>query len=69
MSGLITRFIREEEGQGATEYMLLISVIVLAVVSAAYTFIGPFREGVEEMSKDVKTILASGLVDGQGQRR
>ena len=69
MKQLVLRFIEEESGQTATEYMLLLSVVVLAVVSAAYTFIDPFRQGVEGLADDVQTVLGSGLVNGAGQRR
>ena len=42
MLDLAKRFVKEEEGQTATEYMLIVSVIVVAVVAAAYVFIEPF---------------------------
>ena len=38
--------LKEEEGQSTVEYMLLISVIVIAIVAAAYVFIQPFKDGV-----------------------
>lgn len=55
-------FLRDESGQTATEYMLIVSVIVVAVVAAAYLFIDPFRAGVEELAADVSTILDSGKI-------
>jgi len=65
----IARFINEEEGQTATEYMLIVSVIVVAVVAAAYVFIEPFQKGVNNLANDVKTILSGGFINGQGVKR
>ena len=69
MMDLMKRFVNEEEGQTATEYMLIISVIVVAVVAAAYLFLDPFREGVQDVANDVRTILARGKIGGEGQKR
>lgn len=69
MMDLMKRFVNEEEGQTATEYMLIISVIVVAVVAAAYLFLDPFREGVQEVANDVRTILDKGKIGGEGQKR
>lgn len=63
------RFIQEEEGQTATEYMLIVSVIVVAVVAAAYVFIEPFQKGVQNLANDVKTVLSGGFINGQGVKR
>lgn len=54
-------------GQSATEYMMVISVIVIAVVGAAYVFVAPFREGVEDLGRDVSQILAVGDIGGVGR--
>ena len=43
---MIKNFFRNEEGQTATEYMLIVSVIVIAVVAAAYVFVPTFKDGV-----------------------
>lgn len=69
MIDMMKRFIQEEEGQTATEYMLIISVIVVAVVAAAYLFLQPFRKGVNQLANDVKTILSEGIVNGDGVAR
>lgn len=69
MMDLAKRLIREEEGQTATEYMLIISVIVVAVVAAAYVFITPFRNGVNDLANDVRSILSGGVVNGEGTKR
>ena len=66
---MIKSFIRGEEGQTATEYMLIISVVVIAVVAAAYKFVPIFSEGVEALGQDVKSILDSGKIGGTGTDR
>ncbi len=58
----ITRFINEESGQSTVEYMLLISVIVIAIVAAAYVFIDPFKEGVQALATDVQEALTNGVI-------
>jgi hypothetical protein len=49
--------------------MLLISVIVIAIVAAAYVFIEPFRDGVADLGKDVKKILSDGKIGRVGTTR
>ncbi len=65
MTNLIQRFIAEEEGQSTVEYMLLISVIVIAIVAAAYVFIPTFQSGVQSLSTDVSSILGTGKIGNQ----
>lgn len=52
------------QGQTGTEYMLIISVVVIAVVAAAYTYIPQFQEGVETLGTKVMTILDAGCING-----
>ena len=63
-----TRLARQE-GQTATEYMLIISVVVVAIVAAAYSFVPTFREGVNELAIDVQSILSTGQIGGVGTPR
>ena len=63
---MIRNFIFGEEGQTATEYMLIISVVVIAVVAAAYTFVPTFKKGVAELASDVETILQHGQIGSAG---
>ena len=42
-------FRKSRSGQSTVEYMLLISVVVIAIVAAAYVFLDPFQSGVEEL--------------------
>jgi Flp pilus assembly pilin Flp len=66
---MIKELLRDEEGQSTVEYMLLISVIVIAIVAAAYVFIEPFREGVLDLAKDIKKILSDGKIGRVGTTR
>ncbi len=51
------RSVRSERGQTATEYMMVVSVIVIGVVAGAYAFVPSFQTGVGELSMDVSQIL------------
>lgn len=53
-----------EAGQGATEYMLVIGVVVIALIAAAYTFVPQFKSGVQELAVDVKVMLSDHKVLG-----
>jgi len=66
---MIHELLRDEEGQSTVEYMLLISVIVIAIVAAAYVFIEPFKQGVLELAKDIKKILSDGKIGRVGTTR
>ncbi len=66
---MLNQLIRDEEGQSTVEYMLLISVIVIAIVAAAYVFIEPFKQGVTDLGKDVKKILSDGKIGRTGTTR
>jgi Flp pilus assembly pilin Flp len=56
----------EEGGQSTFEYMLLISVIVIALVAAAYVFVPLFKAGVKDLGNDVRKILSTGKISGDG---
>ena len=66
---MIKELLRDEEGQSTVEYMLLISVIVIAIVAAAYVFIDPFKQGVQDLGNDVKKILSDGKIGRVGTTR
>ena len=66
---ILSSLLRDEEGQSTVEYMLLISVIVIAIVAAAYVFIEPFNEGVLDLAKDIKKILSDGKIGRVGTTR
>jgi Flp pilus assembly pilin Flp len=66
---MIKELLKDEEGQSTVEYMLLISVIVIAIVAAAYVFIEPFKQGVQDLSNDDKKILSDGKIGRVGTTR
>jgi Flp pilus assembly pilin Flp len=66
---MIKELLKDEEGQSTVEYMLLISVIVIAIVAAAYVFIEPFKQGVQDLANDVKKILSDGKIGRVGTTR
>jgi Flp pilus assembly pilin Flp len=66
---MIRELLKDEEGQSTVEYMLLISVIVIAIVAAAYVFIEPFKAGVQDLGNDVKKILSDGKIGRVGTTR
>ncbi|MBN1336886.1 MAG: class III signal peptide-containing protein [Deltaproteobacteria bacterium] len=66
---VLTRLAREDRGQSTVEYMLLISVIVIAIVAAAYIFIPSFQDGVRSLADDVKEMLDSGKIGSLGTTR
>jgi Flp pilus assembly pilin Flp len=66
---MIRELLKDEEGQSTVEYMLLISVIVIAIVAAAYVFVEPFRQGVQDLGNDVKKILSDGKIGRVGTTR
>ncbi len=62
-------FAISRRGQSTVEYMLLISVIVIAIVAAAYIFVPTFQQGVDNLALDIKDILSSGEIVGTGTAR
>jgi Flp pilus assembly pilin Flp len=65
----IQNFLTAEEGQTATEYMLLISVVVIAICAGGYTFIPLFRNGVLSLGQSVVFILTTGHIGDIGWKR
>jgi len=53
--------VSDESGQTATEYMLIIGVIVAAILAAAYLFVPKFKEGVETLGDNIKKTLSEGF--------
>lgn len=60
---------RLRRGQSTVEYMMLISVIVIAIVAAAYVFIEPVRDGINNLALDIAQILGTGEIVGTGTER
>lgn len=57
---------RRQSGQTATEYMLVISVIVVSVVGSSYAFVPRFQQGVNHLGGNVRDILSTGSFAGLG---
>ena len=49
----ILRILKDRRGQSATEYMLIIAVVVLGLVSAASHFIPTFNQAVGSLAENV----------------
>lgn len=49
--------IREKKGQSATEYMLVLAVIVIGLVSAAQLFVPQFGQAVQQLSQKVISMM------------
>jgi len=56
---LCRRLAKSQTGQSATEYMLILAIVVLGCVVAASHFLPAFQEGVDAMSARVKTHLST----------
>ena len=56
MKNLFKR-IRSDRGQTATEYMLIVAVVVLALVAAAAKLVPKFKSGVEVMGGNIEKHL------------
>lgn len=47
-------------GQATTEWAVLLSVIVVAIVAAGWAFVGPFIGQMDDFGKGAETVYASG---------
>ena len=52
---MILKKLRSNSGQSATEYMLIIAVIVLGLLAAASKLVPMFRGGVETLGNTITT--------------
>lgn len=57
---------RRRLGQASTEYMMVISVVVIAAVFAGYRFYEPLREGFASFSDRFETFFAEEGGPGDG---
>ena len=58
---IIKKLLKEQSGQTATEYMVLLGSVVAVVLGAAYTFKDKFSTGVTSMSENVNNNLSQGF--------
>ena len=61
---MIRQFVSEEEGQTATEYMLLISVVGIALVVMGAKYVPMFSAAVEVLGTRVMVLLFTGRIEG-----
>ncbi len=57
----IRTLVRSERGQAATEYVLVISVMVVAAVGATRPFVGehgPFQTAMKQLSRNIGSAIA-----------
>ncbi len=65
----LRRLLKDRRGQTATEYMLIIAVVVLGAVAAASILLPRFREASETVADQVKSTMegsagaAGGTID------
>lgn len=59
LKGMAKRILGEERGQTATEYMLIIAVVVLGAIAAAAVLLPRFREASDTVANQVKTTMES----------
>ena len=57
---------RSAQGQTSPEYMMVIAVVTIAVVGAAYAFVPSFRNGTVALGGEVRDILGTGVARGSG---
>jgi hypothetical protein len=60
---------RSRRGQATTEYFVLVAVLVVGLVAAAYAFLPGFQQGIAGLSSDAGTLFAAGTQDGRNDRR
>lgn len=60
---------RFRSGQATTEYMLLVAVLIIGLLVAAYAFLPGFSEGVDGLGSDVQGLFSSGTQNGAGDMR
>ena len=58
--------LRRQLGQSGTEYMMVISVVTISVVGAAFVFVPQFRDGTSNLGADVREMLGSGDANRPG---
>ena len=55
LASFFNRIRKSESGQSATEYMLIIAVIVIGLVAAASKLVPMFRDGVTQLGTTITT--------------
>lgn len=56
-------------GQSTVEYVMLIAVLVIGLLVAAYAFVPGFSDGVDGLGGDVEGLFGAGTQNGGGDMR
>lgn len=60
---------RARRGQSTVEYVLIIAVLVIGLLVAAYAFVPGFSQGVDGLGDDVEGLFGAGTQNGSGGMR
>ncbi|MCB9743709.1 MAG: hypothetical protein H6740_14005 [Alphaproteobacteria bacterium] len=60
---------RGRGGQSTVEYMLVVSVLVIALVAIGWVFTEAFGLGAQEMMQDTRDLMQNGTQTGSNDRR
>lgn len=63
------RLFASRSGQGTVEYLMYISMIVVAMAVAAYAVVGPFEQGYNAMKSDAQRVFQGAQQSGSGEQR
>lgn len=64
MKNLMKKLRRSEKGQTATEYMLIVAVLVTVVIAGAAMFGDNIKAGIDGLSGRVRSSLDTACTDG-----
>jgi hypothetical protein len=59
-----TPALRRRRGQSTVEYLLVVSVLVVAMWAAAQTFVPSWRSGLRTAAGDIQDMASDGYVGG-----
>ena len=57
MKSFVKRLVKDESGQTAVEYALVIALVVIGLVAAAYAMVDPISEGMDKLAEKIKKLL------------
>ena len=57
MKSVVKRLVKDESGQTAVEYALVIALVVIGLVAAAYAMVDPISEGMDKLAEKIKKML------------
>ena len=57
MKSFVKRLVKDESGQTAVEYALVIALVVIGLVAAAEAMVDPISEGMDKLAEKIKKLL------------